>query len=262
MKLRNLLVVLRLRAARCRSRRPPNPSRQDADERRPRGRCWSASCSTPAPRPARSSTAKYFDERGWLVCVERWGGDDGPDDAIENCNDWPILHALGGSGRGPHALQEGVGGAPPPVHPGQDDAGPVRARRHVLQRVPRHVRLAPQRRGADRLSTCRGSPTRGDASFRPRARRYAGLLPERGPRRAQLRPEAQDHPQPVQRQPRPAAPQGDRARLGRRPDRGRRTASSLGHGETQLRRDARALQGLQRHRRRPPAEPAWRPRWP
>ena len=40
---------------------------------------------------------KYFDERGFLLCVERWGGDDGPDDAIENCNDWPILHALGAS---------------------------------------------------------------------------------------------------------------------------------------------------------------------
>jgi hypothetical protein len=39
--------------------------------------------------------AHYFDERGWLQCVERWGGDDGPDDAIENCTDWPILHALG-----------------------------------------------------------------------------------------------------------------------------------------------------------------------
>jgi hypothetical protein len=40
---------------------------------------------------------KYFDERGFLLCIERWGGDDGPDDAIENCNDWPILHALGAS---------------------------------------------------------------------------------------------------------------------------------------------------------------------
>jgi len=40
---------------------------------------------------------KYFDERGFLLCVERWGGDDGPDDAIENCNDWPLLYALGGS---------------------------------------------------------------------------------------------------------------------------------------------------------------------
>ena len=38
---------------------------------------------------------RYFDERGFLLCVERWGGDDGPDDAIENLTDWPLLHALG-----------------------------------------------------------------------------------------------------------------------------------------------------------------------
>ena len=40
--------------------------------------------------------AKYFDERGYLMCVERWGGDDGPDDAIENLLNWTTLHALGG----------------------------------------------------------------------------------------------------------------------------------------------------------------------
>jgi hypothetical protein len=39
---------------------------------------------------------RYFDERGYLRCVARWGGDDGPDDAIENVNDWPVLYALGG----------------------------------------------------------------------------------------------------------------------------------------------------------------------
>src|SRR5258706_7958460 len=39
--------------------------------------------------------AHYFDERGYLLCVTRWGGDDGPDDAIENCALWPELHALG-----------------------------------------------------------------------------------------------------------------------------------------------------------------------
>src|SRR5262249_34947502 len=33
--------------------------------------------------------------RGLLLCVERWGGDDGPDDAIENCTGWPVLHAMG-----------------------------------------------------------------------------------------------------------------------------------------------------------------------
>ena len=38
---------------------------------------------------------RYFDERGYLLCVERWGGDDGPDDAPENLQDWPILHAMG-----------------------------------------------------------------------------------------------------------------------------------------------------------------------
>jgi hypothetical protein len=40
---------------------------------------------------------RYFDDRGYLECVERWGGDDGPDDAIENVNDWPVLFALGGA---------------------------------------------------------------------------------------------------------------------------------------------------------------------
>ncbi len=48
-------------------------------------------------RACREFFDRYFDERGWLLCVERWGGDDGPDDAIENVADWPILHALGGS---------------------------------------------------------------------------------------------------------------------------------------------------------------------
>ena len=40
---------------------------------------------------------KYFDDRGYLLCLERWGAADGPDDAIENVADWPILHALGAS---------------------------------------------------------------------------------------------------------------------------------------------------------------------
>ena len=40
---------------------------------------------------------KYFDERGYLLCVPRWGGNDGSDDAIENLAGWPLLHALGAS---------------------------------------------------------------------------------------------------------------------------------------------------------------------
>ena len=39
----------------------------------------------------------YFDDRGYLLCVPRWGGDDGPDDAAENLLNWTMLHALGGA---------------------------------------------------------------------------------------------------------------------------------------------------------------------
>src|SRR5262245_60622794 len=39
--------------------------------------------------------AKYFDARGYLQCFVRWGANDGPDDAFENFNRWPELHALG-----------------------------------------------------------------------------------------------------------------------------------------------------------------------
>jgi hypothetical protein len=38
---------------------------------------------------------KYFDDRGYLQCFVRWGANDGPDDAFENFNGWPELHALG-----------------------------------------------------------------------------------------------------------------------------------------------------------------------
>jgi hypothetical protein len=38
---------------------------------------------------------KYVDGRGFLRCVERWGGNDGPDDAMENFNNWTLAYALG-----------------------------------------------------------------------------------------------------------------------------------------------------------------------
>ena len=43
--------------------------------------------------------AKYYDARGWLQVFERWGANDGPDDAAEATNDWMLLHALGGPDR-------------------------------------------------------------------------------------------------------------------------------------------------------------------
>lgn len=42
---------------------------------------------------------RYLDERGYLKCVTRWGGNDGADDAMENFGGWTLLYALGGDER-------------------------------------------------------------------------------------------------------------------------------------------------------------------
>ncbi|MBI4625314.1 MAG: hypothetical protein HY736_19100 [Verrucomicrobia bacterium] len=71
------------------------------------------SITTPMPAPAwaklerrllaesvpacREFYEKYYDARGYLQCFVRWGANDGPDDAFENFNRWPELHALGAS---------------------------------------------------------------------------------------------------------------------------------------------------------------------
>ena len=47
------------------------------------------------PSRRREFFDKYFDARGYLQCFVRWGANDGPDDAFENFNRWPELHALG-----------------------------------------------------------------------------------------------------------------------------------------------------------------------
>ena len=89
---------------------------------------------------------RYFDDRGWLECVERWGGDDGPDDAIENLTHWPILYALGGPDSIRRLYTKGWEGHLR-QYTREDRRCPDGTRGDVLQGVPRHVRLAPQRRG-------------------------------------------------------------------------------------------------------------------
>jgi hypothetical protein len=41
--------------------------------------------------------AKYVDDRGFFRCLERWGGNDGPDDVMETFTSWTLLYALGGT---------------------------------------------------------------------------------------------------------------------------------------------------------------------
>jgi hypothetical protein len=54
--------------------------------------------------------ARYFDERGYLLCVPRWSGDDGPDDALENLLNWTLLHALGAGDRVMELYRKGLDG--------------------------------------------------------------------------------------------------------------------------------------------------------
>lgn len=42
---------------------------------------------------------KYTDARGHFRCVERWGGNDGPDDVMETFHNWPLAYALGADER-------------------------------------------------------------------------------------------------------------------------------------------------------------------
>jgi hypothetical protein len=44
---------------------------------------------------AEEFAAKYVDERGYFRCLDRWGGNDGPDDVMETFHGWTLLHALG-----------------------------------------------------------------------------------------------------------------------------------------------------------------------
>ncbi len=41
---------------------------------------------------------RFLDDRGYLPCTEHWGGNDGPDDAMENFYNWTLLYALGAPG--------------------------------------------------------------------------------------------------------------------------------------------------------------------
>src|SRR5262249_30635442 len=46
--------------------------------------------------PAAEFIEKYVDDRGHFRCIERWGGNDGPDDVMETFTPWTLLYALGG----------------------------------------------------------------------------------------------------------------------------------------------------------------------
>jgi hypothetical protein len=118
--------------------------------------------------------AKYFDERNHLLCFPRWGTNDGPDDAIEHVNDWPLVHALGGSNRVLELYRA--------VYEGHlEQYGALRTRDVPMGRDGMYVREFPPQIDWQHISeglsvfNLMGLSTPGDAKLVERTRRFAGF---------------------------------------------------------------------------------------
>ncbi|HUQ11823.1 MAG TPA: hypothetical protein VM146_16030 [Steroidobacteraceae bacterium] len=118
--------------------------------------------------------AKYFDARNHLLCFPRWGTNDGPDDAIEHVNDWPLVHALGGSDRILELYRA--------VYEGHlEQYGALRTRDVPLGRDGMYVREFPPQMDWQHISeglsvfNLMGLSTPDDAKLIERTRRFAGF---------------------------------------------------------------------------------------
>ncbi len=118
--------------------------------------------------------AKYFDARNHLLCFPRWGTNDGPDDAIEHVNDWPLLHALGGADRIRDLYQA--------VYEGHlDQYGALRTKDVPSGRQGMYVREFPPQIDWQHISeglsafNQMGLSTPDDAKLIERTRRFAGF---------------------------------------------------------------------------------------
>lgn len=118
--------------------------------------------------------ARYFDERGYFLHFERWGANDGPDDTIENVNDWPQLHALGAPDRIREMYTLAWEG-----HLRQFTAAKtvdVEIGRQGMFYKEFHVQNDWQHHSEElTLFNVQGLSDPGDPRFRARARRFAGL---------------------------------------------------------------------------------------
>jgi hypothetical protein len=157
---------------------------------------------------------RYYDANGFLLARERWGGDDGPDDAIENVNDWPQLYALGADERIRTMYEHAYEGHVRQYTLAKTTQVPFAREGMYFREFP--VMMDWQHNGEG--LTVFNNMGLGNPYRRPIATACAALpvsTPGR-PQRPQLRQAAQDHQIDVQRQPWAADAQGHRAGLGGR----------------------------------------------
>ena len=118
---------------------------------------------------------KYFDERGYLQCFVRWGANDGPDDAFENFNAWPELHALGADDEIKRLFLRGHEGLLQQYTAARTVETPIAREGMYYKEFIVQSDWMHHGEGLQLFNRMGLSLGRGDATYGARARRFAGL---------------------------------------------------------------------------------------
>jgi hypothetical protein len=164
---------------------------------------------------------KYYDDRGYLQAFLRWGANDGPDDAFENFNRWPELHALGADDEILRMMRQGLDGMIRQYSEAKTTDVPAGRRGMYVKEYSAQSDWMHHGEGLQLVQSPRPFGSR-RAALRGTRAPVRRLLHGRGPGCAELRRVEKTHSLDDQRQYRPDAPEGDSARLGGRSIRRRR----------------------------------------
>ena len=126
------------------------------------------------PEAVEAFHARYFDERGYLLCYPRWGALDGPDDAAENVTGWTELYALGGPERLLDLYRHGIEGHMRQYTEARTVECPLGRGGMYYREFPTSFDSVHNAEGFHGLFQ-QGLAEPWDPAYRARMRRYAGL---------------------------------------------------------------------------------------
>ncbi|MDA0746271.1 MAG: hypothetical protein O2954_07115 [bacterium] len=132
--------------------------------------------------------SRYFDERGYLKCVVRWGGNDGSDDAIENLAGWPILHAVGAPDRILQMYKQGWEGHLRQYTEAKTVETPLARDGMIYKEFPASLDWFHHGESLC-VFNLQGLSDPYDSHFQNRARRYAGMYMDEDPQVLNYDPE-------------------------------------------------------------------------
>ena len=132
--------------------------------------------------------AKYFDERGYLLCYPRWGALDGPDDAAENVTGWTELYALGGPERVLELYRQGIEGHMRQYTEARTVECPLARDGMYYKEFPTSFDFVHNAEGFHGLFQ-QGLAEPWDPTYQARMRRYAGFYMDEDPGAANYDPQ-------------------------------------------------------------------------